>query len=50
MEEKTLYDIVSQLEQIIKDLSDFSESEELDVENLQKQIYEVKKKIKETLD
>jgi hypothetical protein len=50
MEEKTLYDIVSQLEQIIKDLNDFSESEELDVENLQKQIYEVKKKIKETLD
>jgi hypothetical protein len=50
MEEKTLYTLVSQLEQIIKDLNDFSESEELDVENLQKQIYEVKKKIKETLD
>ena len=50
MKEKTLYDIVNQLEQVIKDLNDFSESEALNVVSLQKQLYQVKKKIKETLD
>lgn len=50
MEEKTLYDIVNQLEQVIRDLNDFSESEALNVISLQKQLYQVKKKIKETLD
>ena len=49
-EEKTLYDIVTRLEGIISDLNDWSESEALNVESLQRQLYKVKKKIRETLD
>ena len=44
-EEKTLYDIVTRLEGIISDLNDWSESEALNVESLQRQLYKVKKKI-----
>lgn len=50
MEEKTLYDIVQKLEEIIRELSDFSESEELCIEDLHQDLNTVKNKIQKTLD
>lgn len=50
MEEKTLYDIVQKLEEVIRELSDFSESEELYIEDLCQDLSTVKNKIQKTLD
>ena len=50
MTEKTLYDVVNQIDKATKDLSYFIESEELDVEYLCQQLDHIRDKIMKTLD
>ena len=48
--EKTLYDVVDQLNQVMEDLKYFTESEEMDVPMMILMLRVMKNKIRETLD
>ena len=50
MKENTLYDIADKITEVISDLTYFSESEALNVSNLQEQLEVIRAEIEKTLD
>ena len=50
MKENTLYDVADKITEIISDLSYFSESEALNVSDLQDRLEIIRAEIKKTLD
>ena len=50
MKENTLYDVVDKITEVISDLTYFSESEALNVMDIQDRLEVIRKEIEETLD